>query len=127
MENGVPFIKIENVSFSYEGDEEGELLPPVLKNVNLEIEKGTFVAVLGHNGSGKSTLAKLINLILTPTEGKIYIDGKDITDAPRSRIFVIETDEGKEVLLPDIKEFVKEIKLDKGVLITPIPGFFEEI
>ena len=75
-----PFIKFENVSYSYEGDEEGVLLPPVLKNVSLEIEKGSFVAVLGHNGSGKSTLAKLINLILYPTEGRIYIDGKDITD-----------------------------------------------
>ncbi len=80
MENNIPFIKIENVSFSYEGDEEGVLLPPVLKNVDLEIEKGSFVAVLGHNGSGKSTLAKLINLILVPTEGRIYIDGRDITD-----------------------------------------------
>jgi len=77
--NGTPLIKIENVSFAYEGDEEGVLLPPVLKNVSLEIEKGSFVALLGHNGSGKSTLAKLINLILTPTEGKIYIDGTDIT------------------------------------------------
>lgn len=75
----MPFIKIENVSFAYEGDEEGVLLPPVLKNVSLEIEKGSFVALLGHNGSGKSTLAKLINLVLTPTEGKIYIDGTDIT------------------------------------------------
>lgn len=75
-----PYIKFENVSYSYEGDEEGELLPPVLKNVSLEIEKGSFVAVLGHNGSGKSTLAKLINMILFPTSGKIYIDGKDITD-----------------------------------------------
>lgn len=75
-----PFIKFENVSYSYEGDEEGVLLPPVLKNVSLEIEKGSFVAVLGHNGSGKSTLAKLVNMILYPTEGKIYIDGKDITD-----------------------------------------------
>ncbi len=74
-----PFIKIENVWFSYEGDEEGEKLPPVLKDVSLEIEKGSFVALLGHNGSGKSTLAKLINLVLTPTEGKIYIDGTDIT------------------------------------------------
>ena len=74
------YIKFENVSYSYEGDEEGVLLPPVLKNVSLEIEKGSFVAVLGHNGSGKSTLAKLINMILFPTEGKIYIDGKDITD-----------------------------------------------
>lgn len=75
----MPFIKIENVSFAYEGDTEGTLLPPVLKNVNLEIEKGEFVALLGHNGSGKSTLAKLINLIFTPTDGKIYIDGTDIT------------------------------------------------
>ena len=75
-----PYIKFENVSYSYEGDEEGVLLPPVLKNVSLEIERGSFVAVLGHNGSGKSTLAKLINMILYPTDGKIYIDGRDITD-----------------------------------------------
>ena len=75
-----PYIKFENVSYSYEGDEDGVLLPPVLKNVSLEIEKGSFVAVLGHNGSGKSTLAKLINMILYPTEGKIFIDGRDITD-----------------------------------------------
>ncbi len=79
MEIKHPYIKFENVSYSYEGDEEGILLPPVLKNVSLEIEKGSFVAVLGHNGSGKSTLAKLINMILFPTEGKIYIDGMDIT------------------------------------------------
>ncbi len=78
-DNKTPFIKIENVWFSYEGDEEAEKLPPVLKDVSLEIEKGSFVALLGHNGSGKSTLAKLINLVLTPTEGKIYIDGTDIT------------------------------------------------
>ncbi len=77
--NDIPFIKFENVSYSYEGEEEGTLLPPVIKNVSLEIEKGSFVALLGHNGSGKSTLAKLINLILFPTSGKIYIDGKEIT------------------------------------------------
>ena len=80
MEIKDPYIKFENVSYSYEGDEEGVLLPPVLKNVSFEIERGSFVAVLGHNGSGKSTLAKLINMILYPTEGRIYIDGKDITD-----------------------------------------------
>lgn len=84
MEIKDPFIKFENVSYSYEGDEEGVLLPPVLKNVNIEIERGSFTAVLGHNGSGKSTFAKLINMILEPTEGKIYIDGKDITDPDMS-------------------------------------------
>ncbi len=75
MENA--FIKTENLSFSYENGEGGE--NAVLHGINLEIEKGSLVAVLGHNGSGKSTLAKLLNMILTPTSGKIYIDGVDIT------------------------------------------------
>lgn len=72
-----PFIKIENLSYLYEDDSaDGS---PALEELSLEIEKGEFVAVLGHNGSGKSTLAKLLNMILTPTNGKIIIDGKDIT------------------------------------------------
>ena len=73
-----PLIKLENVSFSYE-DEETENNMFAVNNLSLEINEGEFVAILGHNGSGKSTTAKLINMILTPKEGKIYIDGKDIT------------------------------------------------
>ncbi|MGI6201790.1 MAG: energy-coupling factor transporter ATPase [Eubacteriales bacterium] len=77
-----PFIKAENLCFSYDITEDGgphrEL--PVIKNVSFEIKRGDFVVILGHNGSGKSTLAKLLNLILSPTSGKIYIDGRDITD-----------------------------------------------
>ena len=72
-----PFIKIENVSYLYE-----DTVPngaPALKGLSFEISKGEFVAVLGHNGSGKSTLAKLLSMILTPTSGKITVDGKDIT------------------------------------------------
>ncbi len=73
-----PFIKAFDISYRYEGEEgQGS---PVLKNLCLEIEEGEFVAILGHNGSGKSTLAKLLNMILTPTTGKIWIDGKEITD-----------------------------------------------
>lgn len=72
-----PFIKIENLSFSYEDEDSGDVV--VLHDFNLEIEKGSLVAVLGHNGSGKSTLAKLINMILTPSSGKIIVDGLDIT------------------------------------------------
>ena len=52
---------------------------PVLHDVSLEIGRGEYVAILGHNGSGKSTLAKLLNLILTPTSGRILMDGTDIT------------------------------------------------
>lgn len=72
-----PFIKIENLSYLYEDEELSA--SPVLKRLSLEIESGEFVAVLGHNGSGKSTLAKLLNMILLPTDGKIYVKGKDIT------------------------------------------------
>ena len=75
---GEPFIKVENLSYAYE--DEGPDSSPVLRGLTLSIEKGEFVAVLGHNGSGKSTLAKLLNMILYPTDGKIYVDGKDITD-----------------------------------------------
>ena len=71
------FIKVEDLSYVYEDEAPGA--SPVLKNLSLEIKRGEFVAVLGHNGSGKSTLAKLLNMILTPTSGKIFIDGKDIT------------------------------------------------
>ncbi len=72
------FIKTDHLSYSYESD--GVNSAPVLNDLSVEIREGEFVAVLGHNGSGKSTLAKLLNMILTPTGGKIYICGKDITD-----------------------------------------------
>lgn len=70
-------IKAEDLSFSYIDEEKRT---DVLRNVNFEIERGSFVAVLGHNGSGKSTLAKLCNLILTPTKGSLYLFGKKIDE-----------------------------------------------
>ncbi len=74
-------IKTENLSFTYDDGNEDKSSAeiPALDGVNISIERGEYVAILGHNGSGKSTLAKLLNLILTPTVGKIYIDGTDIT------------------------------------------------
>ena len=71
-------VKTENLRFSYEA--EGGLSPVVLDGVDLEIEEGSFVAVLGHNGSGKSTLAKHMNAILLPTGGTVYVDGIDTAD-----------------------------------------------
>lgn len=70
-----PIIKIEHLSYTYPGETE-----PSLKDLNLEIGTGTFVAVLGHNGSGKSTLAKHLNAILLPTEGRVMVDGIDTAD-----------------------------------------------
>ncbi len=75
-------LRCENLSFIYDDDAEQEkviLPPPALDNVTVSINRGEYIAVLGHNGSGKSTFAKLLNLILQPTYGRIYINGKDIT------------------------------------------------
>ncbi len=73
------FIKAEHLAFSYE-----ETKNSVIKDVSFEINLGEYVAIIGHNGSGKSTLAKLLNMILIPTYGKIYVDGKDITSSDMS-------------------------------------------
>lgn len=95
------FISVRDLSFTYESPERYELY--VLKNLNLDIEKGSFVAVLGHNGSGKSTFAKLLNMILTPTSGKITIDGVDITspDMTEDDMFAIRQKVGMVFQNPD--------------------------
>ena len=71
-------IQLKNVSYTYE---EGDA--PALREVSLEIERGCFLAVLGHNGSGKSTFAKLLNGILVPTEGQVLVEGLDTADEDR--------------------------------------------
>ena len=73
-----PIISAQDVSFSYVTAE--GVAPIVLGGVSLDIEKGSFVAVLGHNGSGKSTLAKHMNAILLPTGGKVYVSGMDTSE-----------------------------------------------
>ena len=97
-------IKTENLGFTYEDSIE-ENLPeiPALSGVNINIERGEYVAILGHNGSGKSTLAKLLNMILAPTVGKVYIDGTDITaeDFSEDDVFDIRRKIGMVFQNPD--------------------------
>ena len=69
------FIEVKDVDFAYE-EESNE----ILKNFSMDIEKGSFVAILGHNGSGKSTLAKLFNGLNLPDSGKVLVDGMDTAD-----------------------------------------------
>ena len=70
-----PIIRFENVHYTYPEEERESLC-----GVDLAIEKGSFVAVLGHNGSGKSTLAKHMNAILLPSQGKVRVCGTDSAD-----------------------------------------------
>jgi len=76
-------IKAKDLAFEYiRRDEQGnvESINRAIDGVNISVEAGDFVAILGHNGSGKSTLAKHINAILMPTEGTVWVDGMDIKD-----------------------------------------------
>lgn len=68
-------LALQDVSYTYD-DENGSRVP-VLKDVDLTIQKGSFVSVLGHNGSGKSTMAKLMNALLLPEGGKVLVSGID--------------------------------------------------
>ncbi len=86
-------IKFDNVSFSYNDGAK------VVDGLSLEVEKGEFVAVVGRNGSGKSTAAKLINGLLTPDEGKVYVNGID-TSATND-IFAVRSTVGMVFQNPD--------------------------
>ena len=76
-------IKVKDLVYEYiRRDEEGNVegITTAVDDVSLNINQGDFVAILGHNGSGKSTLAKHLNAILYPTEGTVWVDGKDTKD-----------------------------------------------
>ncbi len=76
-------INVSNVNFAYE-DLDKNYLINVLKSINLNIESGEFICILGNNGSGKSTLAKHLNGILLPSGGKIFIDGLRTSDESKT-------------------------------------------
>ncbi len=94
------FFEAENLTFTY--DEEGVEAPPALHHVTLSIERGEYVAVLGHNGSGKSTFAKLLNAILTPTSGRLTVNGMNITaDMSEDDVFSVRRQVGMVFQNPD--------------------------
>lgn len=74
-------INVDNITFEYDTDDGAQT---VLKDFSVSFEAGAFTAVLGHNGSGKSTLAKLLNGLLTPSKGKVTVNGMDTADEERS-------------------------------------------
>ena len=93
-------IRFDDVDFSYLSDEEENHEEiEVIKKLNLSIEEGSFVAVLGHNGSGKSTIAKLINGILVPKSGTVTVNG--ITTENEDNVFEIRKNVGMVFQNPD--------------------------
>lgn len=93
-------ISAQEVEFHYTSEfEDNTVVTQVLKNLSLDIQKGEFVAVLGHNGSGKSTIAKHMNAILLPCGGKVYVDGIDTAD--EEKLFDIRQRVGMVFQNPD--------------------------
>ena len=72
-------IKTQDLTFTYPGTED-QVNTRALRGVDVTIEHGSFVVILGHNGSGKSTLAKTFNAVLLPSGGKVYVEGMDTMD-----------------------------------------------
>ncbi len=92
-----PMIQVQNVCFSYKGDDEERV--QILQDFNLEIQQGSFVAVLGHNGSGKSTLARLLNALYQPDAGRVLVNGVDTGD--EEQVFAVRRSVGLVFQNPD--------------------------
>lgn len=108
-------IKTDKLVFEYiRRDEEGNVegITRAVDEVDLDVRKGDFVAVLGHNGSGKSTLAKHINALLYPTEGTVWVDGMDT--AKEENLWNIRQEAGMVFQNPDNQIIGQVVEEDVG-------------
>ena len=92
-------LELKNVTYIYEAEEENPVV--ALKNLSFTIEEGEFVCILGSNGSGKSTLAKLLNGLLVPAEGKVFVYGKDTALDDKQNVYDIRSKVGMVFQNPD--------------------------
>lgn len=104
-------ITTNDLSFAYPKPETGELGTPVFEHLDFSVERGRFVAVLGHNGSGKSTLAKHFNAILLPSGGKVYVNGLETGDeanllAIRSHVGMVFQNPDNQIVATVVEEDV---------------------
>ena len=108
-------IKTQNLTYEYiRRDEEGNVegITTAVDHVSVDVRPGEFIAILGHNGSGKSTLAKHINAILYPTEGTVWVDGRDTSD--EESIWEIRQTAGMVFQNPDNQIIGQVVEEDVG-------------
>lgn len=108
-------IKTEKLTFEYiRRDEEGnvEAITKAVDQVDLDVKQGEFIAILGHNGSGKSTLAKHLNAILFPTEGSVYVNGRNTRD--EKHLWDVRRDAGMVFQNPDNQIIGQIVEEDVG-------------
>ena len=104
-------ISIQNISYAYEGEEEGVKLEPVIRDFSLDIKRGEFLAILGHNGSGKSTLTRLCNAMAVPDSGKVFVEGMDTADPAleydiREKVGVVMQNPDNQIVATIVEEDV---------------------
>lgn len=108
-------VRTEKLTYEYiRRDEEGNVegITTAVDQVDLDVEQGEFIAILGHNGSGKSTLAKHINAILYPTEGTVWVDGIDTDD--ESKVWNVRQTAGMVFQNPDNQIIGQVVEEDVG-------------
>ena len=113
-------IETKDLSFTYPAAEEGGRETVALRGVDVSIEKGSFVVVLGHNGSGKSTLAKTFNAVLLPGGGHVYVEGMDTLDeelllAIRQRVGMVFQNPDNQIVANVVEEDVAFAPENLGV------------
>ncbi len=125
-------ISTNKLVFEYiRRDEEGNVegINRAVDNVNIDVEQGQFIAILGHNGSGKSTFAKHLNAILLPTEGTVWIDGKDTQE--EEKIWDIRQEAGMVFQNPDNQIIGQVVEEDVGFgpenMGIPTPEIWERV
>ena len=121
-------IQTEKLVFEYEKrDEEGNVIGKsrAIDEVDIDVKEGQFIAVLGHNGSGKSTFAKHINAILVPTEGTIWVNGKDTRDP--EKLWDVRQSAGMVFQNPDNQIIGTVVEEDVGFGPENIGGPTDEI
>ncbi len=115
MRNKMGIVETKNLVFEYiRRDEEGNVegITRAVDDVNININQGDFIAILGHNGSGKSTLAKHINAIHYPTEGTVWVDGKDTSED--ANLWEIRQEAGMVFQNPDNQIIGQVVEEDVG-------------
>lgn len=113
-------IATENLQYTYPAAEEGGRTTVALRGVDVAIERGSFVVVLGRNGSGKSTLAKTFNAVLLPMGGKVYVEGMDTADeslllAIRQRVGMVFQNPDNQIVANVVEEDVAFAPENLGV------------
>lgn len=127
------FIKTEQLSFDYLRRDENNVVTErisALKNINLEIEEGEFVALVGRNGSGKSTFARLLNALELPSEGRIFVDGLNTAEEQniweiRQRVGMVFQNPDNQMVASIVDEEVAFGPENIGVPADELPGRVE--